>query len=664
MLIAGCGVAIVAVVAVRLWNALAGPLMWGYDGWGHVAYMLFLDLYRGVPWADQGWSYFHPPLHYALGAGLAQFGSGDVLMRGVALLGSAASLGIAALTAFLVRVAAPDRPVHALLAFVAVACLPVHLYVSPMPGNKLTETLLSSAAIAMFIAGAPHRWPRLARDGALGVVLGCALLTAFSGVIALLVIGASLGIEALLSVERSALRRCALRAAAIAGVALAICSPYYARNIATFGNPFQKSSDFPAVHEAEAVQPPGARSWQDHVSVSPRMFLAPDPLAPHLIHSIWGTAFASTWADVYRQNDVAATAESRRAELRWRSVMLVLGVVPTCIAALGFGLALRDVRRGRRRAVYVPVLVLAVANAAAFAGHAQVTPTWAALKAYYLLGASIAYGVFLARAAETLATRGLGALAPTAVGVAAVGAMALATEGAVLPARGDSPAAGPVHFYFEEYADARRIFGRLASGAPYPVPWLDNLAAIDVAGGQFARAATLYARADRLARDAGREDRYRTGQRAVATALGGNLEDALTLFDMALAGGSLAPLLANQGAVRAALGDLLEADRDLHAALAIDPALVPAWLNRAQVLSSLGKGAAARAARSRAAETACRSPRRHPYGLGSGEVLEWGIGRRWLLLLEGIELRPALPSFYRDACSRLRSAGEVGEGEG
>ena len=110
MLIAGCGVAIVAVVAVRLWNALAGPLMWGYDGWGHVSYMLFLDLYRGVPWADQGWSYFHPPLHYALGAGLAQFGSGDVLMRGVALLGGAASRGVAALTAFLVRVAAPDRP--------------------------------------------------------------------------------------------------------------------------------------------------------------------------------------------------------------------------------------------------------------------------------------------------------------------------------------------------------------------------------------------------------------------------------------------------------------------------------------------------------------------------------------------------------------------------
>ena len=61
-LLAGWVVTLGVTVGVRLWNALTGPLMWGYDAWGHVAYVLFLDLYRAVPWADQGWSYFHPPL--------------------------------------------------------------------------------------------------------------------------------------------------------------------------------------------------------------------------------------------------------------------------------------------------------------------------------------------------------------------------------------------------------------------------------------------------------------------------------------------------------------------------------------------------------------------------------------------------------------------------
>ena len=54
--------------------------MKGWDDFGHVGYMLFLDLYRAVPWADQGWSYFHPPLHYSIGWGLAVFSGGLLAM--------------------------------------------------------------------------------------------------------------------------------------------------------------------------------------------------------------------------------------------------------------------------------------------------------------------------------------------------------------------------------------------------------------------------------------------------------------------------------------------------------------------------------------------------------------------------------------------------------
>jgi len=50
-------------VAVRLWNALAGPSGYGYDAWGHYNPVFFLDLYRSLPYSDQSWSFFHPPLH-------------------------------------------------------------------------------------------------------------------------------------------------------------------------------------------------------------------------------------------------------------------------------------------------------------------------------------------------------------------------------------------------------------------------------------------------------------------------------------------------------------------------------------------------------------------------------------------------------------------------
>ena len=59
-------------------------------------------------------------------------------------------------------------------------------------------------------------------------------------------------------------------------------------------------------------------------------------------------------------------------------------------------------------------------------------------------------------------------------------------------------------------------------------------------------------------------------------------------------------------------------------------------------------------ARARARVEACRAPRRYPYGIGTGEVLEWGVGRRPLLLADGDDLRAVAPSFYGEACDRLR----------
>jgi tetratricopeptide (TPR) repeat protein len=221
--------------------------------------------------------------------------------------------------------------------------------------------------------------------------------------------------------------------------------------------------------------------------------------------------------------------------------------------------------------------------------------------------------------------------------------------------RADAPATGAVRFYFGEYDDARRIYGRLANSAGYPVPWLENLAAVELAEGQPGQARLLYARAVRLARARGFSDPYRDGRLAVATALDGDLEDARRLLDAALAAKPLPELLANRGAIRAVAGDWEGAEADLRAGLAMTPAMVPAWRTLALVLEQRGAAGEAGRARERAAQEACRSPRGYPYGVGTGEVLEWGVGRRWLLLIEGETLRPALPAFYRQAC-RSRAA--------
>jgi Flp pilus assembly protein TadD len=642
-------VVLVLAVGVRGWNALAGPLMWGYDAWGHVAYALFLDLHRGLPWADQGWSYFHPPLHYAIGWALAQLGDAEGLVRGLAIFGSVASLGTAGLAAWIVSRAQPQRPLLAPLAFGAVALLPVHLFMSPMPGNELTLTLLSAAALCVFIASQRRTSPSLGWDVGIGVLLGLAMLTKFSGLVPWLAIAGALTLDGLLDPTR--LRRRALRLAVMTGVALLVCAPWYARNVRVFGTPFQLSRDFPLVASVERDQRPGVRHAADYLRFPLAVFDEPDPRSPALLDSVWGTAYANVWADVFRESDVARALAVPTSSGR----MALLGVGPTLLFLFGVGLGVGDLRRGRRRSEYGVLLVMIAVNLAVFAVFTWRVPIWSALKSSYLLGLSLPFGAFTARGLGALAERGVAAraLAGGWLGIMALAACALAAEGVMLPRRADAPAMGAVYYHFGEYPAARRLYGRLASGAAYPVPWLDNLAAVELAAGDVERARRYAARAVALERSSRPGHAYRRGQLALVLAVEGDRAEAVRLLDETLAGRSLPELHANRGALALADGDWDEAEASLRAALAINPELLTAWLHLARAHEARGQEEEAVRARREAERRACTTPRRYPHGLGTGEVLEWGIGRRGLLWLDGDTLRVAGTDFFRRACARI-----------
>jgi tetratricopeptide (TPR) repeat protein len=643
-----------AAIGVRAWNALAGPLMWGYDAWGHLAYVFFLDRFHAVPWADQGWSYFHPPLHYVLGLGLAQFGSGEALLRGLSILGSAASLGIAALAALLARWACPARPGLALLAFSAVAFLPVHLNSSPMPGNELTADFISAAAIALLIANERRTRPAFAADAGVGLLIGLALLTKFSGAIALVTVGSVFAIgflrESRSGFGRAAVLRLVGRGAIVGGIAVALSGPYYARNVAEFGTPFQLSRDFALVSAVESQQPPGERALRDFVAVSPRLFSDPDPLAPHLVRSVWGSTYLNMWSDSFRA--WTFPPKQRNDEIRIASsVLALLGLIPTLLAVAGALLALRDVRAGRRVFVYTPLLCLAAVTLAVYTVFAWRVPIYSATKASYLFNLSLPYGVFLARSVEALVTSGRRAAPRAAVaGVAIASAVAavIFTAGAIFPRLIDSEFVGAVHFQVGDYEKARKPYSLRMGlfGARGQTHWIENLAAVELARGNAALAQRLYARA--AARHPG--DPYRANRLAVAMALAGDPAAAAAELDRASADDPLPELLANRGALRALAGDRSGAETDLREAVARTPRLVPAWWNLAAVLDSEGRAEDAAAARRQADAMVCRAPRDYPYGLGTGELLDTLVVSRWLLKLEDGGLAPALPTDFRRRC--------------
>jgi tetratricopeptide (TPR) repeat protein len=632
-------VAVAAAVALRLWNAFASPLMWGYDAAGHVAYVFYLDRYGAIPWAHQGWGYFHPPLHYLFGWGLAQFGSAEVLLRGLALLGSAAGLAIAALAASVARALNPARPALALFAFIALAFLPVHVYASPMSGNELTCALFGAAALASLIANERRARPQLAHDALTGCFVGLALLSKFSGATVLAGCVVVILLRPVVFGGGSQAGLLALRRALVlAAVVVILAGPFYARNFERYGTPFRMNRDYALTADVEETQAPGSRSWRDFVAVSPKLLSDPRPGADHLLHSVWGSAYVNAWVDARALWNRLPDPEAERLR-RARIAMIWLGLLPTALAILGAIAAIGDLRRGRRVAGYLPLLVFAALALFAFAVFSVRVPRISALKASYLMGLSLPYGVFVARGVEALARgrgRAFAVAGCVAVVVPAVAAGVIYRVGGVHPTRNHGRALGAVHLLAGDTAAARAFYRDRLESTPESTVWKQGLAAVELADGAVERASQLYGEVLMQRRS----DPQTTERLGVAEALSGNIEAARRHFDRALALGGGESVLANRGAVFAELGDLAAAASDLERALLADPDFAVAAHNLAVVHERAGRDEVATLARRHWLRATAGSPSGYPYGVGVG-LLEPGARPLLWLAPDGLRLAEA-----------------------
>ena len=627
-------------VGVRGWNALFGPVLHGYDGWAHITYVLFLDTFHALPWADQGWSFFHPPLYYLAGLGLAQFGSADVLARGLACISSLASLGIAALVA---RVAASEGPTASLGAFCALAFLPVHLYVSPMPGNEMTAAFFVTATLVVFLVNESRSRKSHALDAAAGLLGALALLSKYSGALALGV----MGIVGLVQAVRGAagggdscvnpLRQFAARGMLIAVVVVLLAGPYYARNVEEFGTPFMTSHDVAEVKAEEASQPPGERGLRDFVSfLGSSVFEDSSFDAPGVLRSVWGTVYLNLWFDTFRGGQFPKLSGTSGAMRDypihgWTLAMAAVGIVPTLLVMFG---ALRSARIAwREPSATVDVLawVLLASGLAAFILFAIRVPTFAAVKASYLLNLSLAWGWFGVRGFQGLAAMSSrAALRAVAISGALVSIVCVGvfTSGLIVPMSRDHADMQALRAYFGDIESVREwARDPQLTGMRWAI---EEHAAAEMWHGNSARARELW----RSVSGGGQTPQF-VNAVASATALEGGERQALQLWDQLLEGAVAMPEVhSNRAALLALRGDDDAARDSANTALRAIPDLVAAWQNLAAIETRVGNSEAAATARDKVAQLERGAPRGFPHGVGDGELRYAVNGQRWLIVID------------------------------
>jgi hypothetical protein len=207
------------------------PLFVGFDARHHLAYVDFLRERLAVPLATDGWSTFHPPLFYALAALLAPLGASA--LHALPWIGG---LGSVFVTHSLAQRLYPGDARVGLLAVLFAAALPVNLYSSAYFGNESFHALLAGLALLAGVDALLAERTRAAQAALLGLWLGLAALTKFT---ALAIAPVALFFLAckLVAIERAEPARTARRVALCAGVLLAVCGWYYARNVVHFGTP-------------------------------------------------------------------------------------------------------------------------------------------------------------------------------------------------------------------------------------------------------------------------------------------------------------------------------------------------------------------------------------------------------------------------------------------
>jgi hypothetical protein len=381
-------------IAALVWHNRALDPVLGFDSDDHLKYVHFILTEGRLPLATDGWSMYHPPLYYAVGAALfVLLGESVASLRALNALG--VMLQCAAILGSL-RLLFPGEPRRWLAGFVLGAFVPMQLYLAQYVTNEVWTAAFASCAVWLCLRILLRDDRSTRAHLALGALLGLALLTKVSALLVAVVVLAVLGGRLIERDERSP--QAWLTSLGAATLALVLVAGWsYARVAWHFGSPLVGNWD--AASGFLWWQDPGYRTALDYLrfgdSLTRPIFSAWNGCPDALYSTLWGDGLIGGMAS-------ASDAPPWRYELM--SVGYWLALVPSAAVLLGLGAAL--VRTAREpRAEWLLMLGVALATAFALISLSLRLPFYAQCKAFYGLSALVPFAAFGGLGLDLVATR-------------------------------------------------------------------------------------------------------------------------------------------------------------------------------------------------------------------------------------------------------------------
>ena len=399
---------VAVAVAAYANNVIVTPTLRAPDGFGHFTYIWYLAATGEVPWASEGWSFFHPPLYYAFMAAIWQsFSALDPVVRLKIGTGIIACFGIAqaGIAYLIVKRCLPTNRVAHLLAVGLMLFLPLQLFTAGYLGNERVNAIFCGTSLLALL------WlldrPGWLRAMVFGGLLGLALLVKFT---ALAIVAGSFATLFLSFYFRGQFALGLKIMTIVAVVMCSVCGWFYVRNVVRYDTPFKMSRDNQMVKRVENLQASGKRDLLEYVLFDPLIVTSPkwprgglpisgdvpaDVVRSSLRESVWTGVFANAWFEAQGGHvlpDITQSATAKHAG----QIILTLALLPTLLVLLGIGTVIARLWRDGWNDVYGAMLFSFLAMITIFAYGMKVVPLHGAVKAAYLTPVSVIFAFWFA----------------------------------------------------------------------------------------------------------------------------------------------------------------------------------------------------------------------------------------------------------------------------